>query len=137
MKYLPQISWRIFLTTTIALTISNLAFAQNVIELNKGSPAPYNGYLFTPAETLKLKNTSQERDGFKLLNDSLTSSLNTSTEMVTELKTENNDLLTHNNQLSTDLQSARSTSEFTKVVWFALGIFATGFAVYGAKQLTK
>lgn len=121
----------------IALTISNLAFGQNVTLLKKNQPAPYDGYLFTPAETLQLKNTTTERDSYKLLNTSLQTSLDTETKIADLNNTKANDLMTDNEKLSVDLKAARDTSELTKVLWFTLGIVATGAAMYGASKIVR
>ena len=127
-------------TFLIVLTITSNSYAAQKEEsrfLEEGTPAPFSGYLIPPSTTKELKDAVIERDGFKLINTSLEKSISIYKQNETLYTDKVNVLVNQNDNLAKSLESARSTSDLTKILWFGLGVVATGFAIYGAKAATK
>lgn len=118
------------------LTI-NISFGQESKFLKKDSLVPFDGYLVTPQRVEELRKGILERDKYKLLNESLEKSLSLE-KTNNELQEKKVTLLTEqNDRLGQTLGETRNSSDFNKILWFSLGIIATGLAIYGAKQLQK
>jgi hypothetical protein len=46
-------------------------------------------------------------------------------------------LYQQNDRLAEALVESRRSNDLQRVIWFTLGVFATGFAFYGAKKITQ
>lgn len=108
--------------------ISNLAFAQNAVHLNKNDPAPFEGDLLTLDTTKQLYNDSLEKTSLQKQLD-LTNSNNSL------LNQEKQILLDQNKSLIETNQSQQTMSTIEKGAWFLGGIILTGLAIKGAASL--
>lgn len=120
----------------IGLTISN-AFAQEVIMIKKDERAPFEGVLFPIDQAKKTRLELIECDIKKELNASYERTIKLYKENESYQDNKVNILLKQNDELSKSLVEAKSTSDFQKILWFGLGIIATGLAIYGTKEITR
>lgn len=121
----------------IVCMMHSTAQADQVRYLLKGETAPYTGFLFDEEKANNIKNAVVERDGYKLINESLERSIQLH-KANQELYIQQRDIFrTQNDKLAIELEKERSTSTLSHILWFSLGVLATGIAVYGAKQITK
>lgn len=119
-------------------TIGNNCYAEDsVVLLEKGSTAPFKGYLFPEAKALDLRKELIELDNLRLIEKSYLNSIELykKNETVHNLKV--NTLLEQNDKLAEALAKSRERSEWENRIWFGLGILVSGLAVYGAGQLAK
>lgn len=115
--------------------ISNLALGDDAVSLSKGQSAPFDGILMTTDRAQSARKAELDLPQYKLLNDSLSHSLDLEKDNNSFL-TQKVGILTNDNQLlSTSLEKERSTNELTKILWFAGGVILTALAVKGASQL--
>lgn len=107
------------------------------MRLEKGTPAPYTGVLMPDSVAIELKNAVVERDGFKLINESLTKSIDFYKENDTINDSKVQILLDRNNELAESLRDSKEFNNTQRIIWFVLGIAVTGIAVYGVKQISN
>jgi hypothetical protein len=112
----------------ILTLISNLAFAQNAVHMNKGDIAEFEGDLLTLETTKQLYNDSLEKTSLQKQLD-LTNSSNTL------LQQDKNLLQTQNQKLVEAANSESHMSDLEKAGFFLLGVLVTGLAVKGAASL--
>lgn len=128
----------LLISLTLVSLISNLAFADSSVSfIKKGDVATYDGYLFTIPKAEELRNITIERNSFKLLNESLNKSVELQDNLIKLDEQKVNKLLEQNDKLAVSLNDARTTSEWTKLLWFFTGIAVTGVAFYGVNRLAK
>lgn len=120
---------------TFILLFSFTLYAGDVTHIEKNTPAPYTGYLFTPEKTNEVKNVVVERDGLLKLNESLTKSLQLQSDVADLNQKKVTILLEQQDKLSKSLYDERSVSNWTQFGWFALGVLATSAAIYGVSQI--
>jgi hypothetical protein len=125
------------LISSIVASNTCSVFAADATPIKSGQPAPYDGLLLTPEKAQEVKNTYVERDGYKLLNDSLQKSLDLSGGAFNLSEQKVNILLEQNNKLAVNLNEARTTSNFEKFMWFGLGVLGASLAVYGVKKAAQ
>lgn len=122
----------------IGITIANNCFASDqTVILKKDERAPFEGVLLPIDQANKTR--------YELLECDIKKELNTSYERTIKLYKENevyqdnkvNILLKQNDELSKALTDSKSNSDLQKIVWFSLGVLATGLAVYGTEKITK
>jgi hypothetical protein len=117
--------------------VANNSFAGEVINLKKDERAPFEGVLFPFEEAQKMR--------YKLIECDIKSQLNESYERTIRLYKQNeiyydnkvNILLKQNDELAKALNEAKTTTDIQKIIWFSLGVVATGLAVYGASQISR
>lgn len=121
----------------ISLIIVNSlgAYAEDVIYLDKGKAAPYDGYLFTPEKAKDTRLQLIEGDYNKDLVKSLTKTIDLyqSNEEISNKKVDL--LLDQNDKLAVQLNSSRQVSNWEKVGYFLGGIIITGLAIKGVQAL--
>lgn len=119
--------------------ISSMSFGADVqtMYLPAGSPAPFAGYLFTPSDAAQAAQNKQAVGTYKLINQSLQTSLDLETK--SRQDSDAKVLILQNDLTNTTkaLNEVKSASTWEKVGWFALGVIATGLAVDGAYKLSQ
>jgi hypothetical protein len=126
-----------FVVLLIISILSNICLADDIIFLEKDKPAPHEGYLFTPEKTKETRIKLLERNTFEGLNLSLTNT-NTFLQKNIYLKDYQIQIVTdRNTELSKTIIDQRSASDLQKVLWFGLGVLATGAALYGIKKISQ
>lgn len=120
----------------ILLVCSN-ALADDVVYLNKGTAAPNDGYLFTPAKATEVRNKALTFDDIKSQNTSYQHSINLYIDNENIYQKQIDLLTTQNNKLVNAEQTAVSMSTYEKIGWFTLGIIGTGLAFEAAKAAIR
>lgn len=121
----------------ISLMISNSGFASESIMIKKDERAPFEGVLFPLDQANKMRYT--------LIDCEIKTELNLSYERTVKLYKQNetyyenkvNILSKQNDELAKALTESKSTGDLQKILWFGLGVLATGLAIYGTKQITR
>jgi hypothetical protein len=128
---------KIALFLILNCSISSIARSEESIILEKGKPAPYPGFLVPRERVLELRKTELDNQEYKLLNESLTRTVNIykSNESLSEKQV--NILLERNDKLSQELNKSRSMSNFERGLWFFGGMVVTGAAAYTASKLIR
>lgn len=128
-----------FLISLISLTLIpvNSLAEDSAILLEKDEKAPFSGVLIKEQLVRELKTKAEDSDRYKLITESLERSIDIYKENETLYTSKVKLLVERNDSLSASLESARDTSDLTKILWFGLGVVASGLAVYGAKAITK
>lgn len=125
------------LLISLMILLTSNCFAQDATHLNKNDPAPYEGIIFTIPRSQELRVMEIEHKEYKLLNDSLQRS-QAQYEDILKLDTDKVNIVSQqNDNLAKSLEASRTSSEWTKILWFGLGVFATSAAIYGASKFTK
>lgn len=118
----------------LLLTFSTIAGANtDVVFINKGSAAPFDGILFTETKAKELRSDILESEKTKILLQSQLQKSNTLQQIIKLKETEIELYRKQNQRLLVD-QNISSTLNY---VWFGLGVLATGIAVYGAGSLAR
>lgn len=105
--------------------------------LNKGTPAPYTGFLVPKDRIIQLQGLDVQNQEYKLLNESYARTIVYYKQNEDSSNQQINILLTRNDSLSKELASARTTTSFEKMAYFIGGILLSAGAVYGASHLAK
>lgn len=119
--------------------ISSISFGADIqtMYLPSGTPAPFSGFLFTQSDANQAAQNKQAVATYKLINESLTTSLNLETKSRQDSDAKvvilQNDLANTNKALS----EVKSATMWEKVMWFGFGVLATGLAVDGAYKLSQ
>lgn len=119
-----------FLMILMICLVSVNSLAQTTVPLNKNDTAPFSGVLFD-------NKTAQEARNALIIVPSLEKSLQLQTENFTLSEDKVNLLLKQNDNLAKRLGEEREVKSWERVLWFSLGIAASGFAVYGARRLQE
>jgi hypothetical protein len=120
-----------------ALVLNGYVYAESVVYLEKNKPAPYSGVLFPSEKADELRKMAIEVETLRAINESYNKSIQLYRQTIT-LSDEKFKLLeTQNERLSVSLVESRRSNDLQKILWFSLGVLATGLAVYGAKQITR
>lgn len=121
----------------LTFLIPKSSLAEDVVIVEKNSPAPFTGFLFPreKAQEVRIKLLENDR-----LNDMI-SSYNKSIDLYKKNEDVQNQkvniLLEQNDKLAKSLGDARTVSTFERVAWFIGGMLVTSAAVYGASKLAK
>jgi hypothetical protein len=126
----------------LLMILSTPAFADPVhaIKVHTGdivTPQYDQGTLLDAPQATKLTNQLIDADACTKENESFQKSVDLYKANQVIYNQENSLLLSRNVELSKTLNEAKSTSNWEKVGYFALGIAATSLAIYGAKQLVN
>lgn len=136
-----------FLTKNLLLNFSILVSSSlicgtsghtnDVIFLEEAKPAPYSGVLFPVEKANELRKMAIELDTLRVLKESYEKSNKLYEEAIAIQEKKHSLVLEQNTKMAAALNESSQSQDFQKVIWFALGVFATGFAVYGAKKITQ
>lgn len=121
----------------LTLLISSKSFSDEVVVLEKGTSAPYTGYLFPKETAQKTRIKLIEGEEAKKLNESYVRSIEIYRKNEELNNQKVNILLEQNDKLSRSLTDAREMTAFEKIAWFVGGVLVSGAAVYGASKLAK
>jgi hypothetical protein len=123
---------RILLALT-SLIFSISVMANDVVFINKGTPAPYSGILFTEQKAGELRKEVLESDKTQILLES-EKQTNKNLLQIVNLKDKEIELYQKQNMRLLRLEDNSDTMRY---VWFGLGVIVTGVAVYGAGGLAR
>ena len=121
----------------IVSLISCNVYGQEVHVLTQGQPAPFSGVLFPNKKANEIRKQLIQGDGYKLINESLEKSITLYKDNEKLQNEKINLLLTENINLNNRVDSLKKSNDLERVIWFSLGVLATGFALYGAKKATQ
>lgn len=127
---------RILLATIFLFSQVTFAACENDVELlKKGEVSPCTGLLYSPAADDEANRAFENAEKFKNINDLLVKK-NIAMETQNEIVEKRLNLyITESQILAERLTKKENRSEWQKVLYFSLGVLATGIAVYGAKQI--
>jgi hypothetical protein len=119
------------------LIISNIAYAEDAVLLQKNDPAPYQGFLLPKEKVQELYNATIERDSYKAANDSFEKSLKLE-QTNSDLKDQKiNLLLEQDDKLAKALYNSQSLNNWEKAAFFIGGILVTGLAIKGLHEVYR
>lgn len=123
------------LLSFLMIVNSSLSYAESVTYLPKGTPAPYEGLLFSKEKADEMRKELLDLDNQKEINKSYkkTIELYKQKEEITESQLQK--ALDVNNKMSQYIQ--HNDNKYEKILWFTLGVITTGLAINGAKQIIK
>lgn len=108
----------------LLLLISNIALANDIQLITKGSPSPYDGFIMDNEKALNIRNqeldlglANKKLDINTQINSLLQDSLNKSNQQV--------------NNLNTELVNIKSNTKWENAVFFVAGALITGTIAYG------
>lgn len=116
---------------------TTIAFADDVVYLNKGSPSPTDGYLFSPAKTQDVKNKLLTVDDLKAQNASYQKSMDLYKSNESEYQKQVDLLSGANSRLVAQQQTALAMSTYEKAAWFGGGLLASAIAFIVASKAIK
>ena len=127
---------KIFSISLIILSILlPTAYGDDVTYLDKGTPAPYDGFLLTVPKAKEYRLITIERDNYKLVNESLNNTI-LSLQNINKYEEEKNGiLLKQNDNLAQTAYNSQRMSDLEKVLWFGGGVIATILVLYGVQHL--
>lgn len=111
--------------------------AQEAIFLTKGTPSPYDGFLFDVEGARKIKNRLIEADYWENLSKSLEIQINLYEDIDKRNQNRYNLMLEQNDKLALALKNQQNFNNLERFVWFFGGVLAAILATYGIKQVTK
>lgn len=120
MRYLTK-SLKIFFLTV--MMISNPVLAQD------------DKICFDKETAKQMRKDLLKKDFLESENESLNRSLDLSTDALRLRKDQLDLALEQNDKLAERLRKNSESEGYRKIIWFALGIFATGLAIKGAQEL--
>lgn len=115
------------------MTGSINANSYDSVPLQKGSPAPYSGILFTEDSAQKLRTDLLEGDKYKI---QLETEKHRTERLLSIGKMKDEEIELYRDQ-NNRLLKANDRSDTLNMLWFGLGIVVTGAAVYGAGSLAR
>jgi len=115
------------------LMIASFATAQTA-PIVKGQPSPFDGVVFSTEAAKKTKDELIEKDFLVEENKSLKRSIDLYKTKDEYSQNQIDKLLQANTKL---VDSSFTENKYTPVIWFALGVFATGLSFYAAKKIVE
>jgi len=119
---------------------SQLTFAQcpeEVFDIRKGEVAPCNGLLFSPQASKEVLEAQNNVEYYKNIADKLIKRKELSDKQVEVLDKRLNGYIDQSHLLATQLYKKEKEDKWQKMIYFGLGVLATGIAVSGAAQLGR
>jgi len=126
---------KMFKSILCILLVCSNALAEDVVHLTKGAVAPYTGYLFPDDQAQDMKNKLQAYYDLNLQLESYKRSVELYSKNEVIYQKQLDLLSVQNDKLVNTTQQSLSMSNYEKFGYFALGILATGLAVYSAKKI--
>lgn len=139
MKLFRQKILQIF-SISVSLSLVTPAFAEQQLEARfilKNDIAPYDGVLLPLKQAERVRSDLIEIDTLRAMNESYAKSVQLYKQTIQLSDSKYNTLLDQNDKLAVALVESRRSSDLQKIMWFGLGVIATGFALYGAKKATQ
>jgi hypothetical protein len=139
MKFFPPKTLLIF-SIIASLSVPTAAFAtdnDNAVFILKDDLAPYDGVLLPLKQAEQVRRDLIEVKTLRAINESYAKSIQMYQQTIQLSDQKYNTLLNQNDKLALSLVESRKSSDLQKMIWFGLGVLATGFAVYGAKKITE
>ncbi len=121
---------------SLILLFSSQAIAQ-VKYVEKGTPAPYDGYLFTPEKEQEVRQANESLKYYKLV-DETSQRILTLKDNEIKLLTESSTIW-HNQsiELSKQLEASKDSSFWRQALYFGLGAVLTTAITFGVNQASK
>ncbi len=118
------------------LPLQTLASCKQSVELiEKGSQAPCTGFLFSPEAEAKVAQDYSDLQYYKALNERLEERRKLTDKELFIIDKRLQLYIEQSEILSERLHKREKHSEWQKVIWFSLGVLATGLVVNGARRL--
>jgi hypothetical protein len=118
----------------LCFSVSSIAQVKYV---EKGTPAPYTGYLFTPEKEKETRFKLIDLDYYKKLSEINTARLDNAHKQ-NELLSKQVDLWqNHSKELSKELATNESRSFWKNILYFGLGAIITVGLTYSVNQASK
>ena len=129
---------KIVLTLHIAI-LNNFAMAsdcrESVVLIEKGTAAQCTGFLFSPEAEAQAASDSRDAKYYKLINEQLVNRQKLMQDQTDILDKRLKLYMDQSHELSKELNKRDRYDTWENIMWFSLGIIATGLAVSGAKNL--
>jgi len=103
--------------------------------IEKGAVANCSGLLFSPDASKKVDEQQQDAEYYKKLSDELYKRRDVSIEQSAVLDKRLKLYMEQSHILAKQLYKKEKEDKWQKVIYFGMGVFATGIAVYGASKL--
>lgn len=124
------------LLSILAFIICFNASAQ-VQHITKGTPAPYDGHLFTEAKAREVRKELLEKDGLVIFTKALLENEVRYKQIIRNNNAQVDLLKEQNEKLVKRAQNTENLPLYERVLWFGLGMAVTGLTLYGAAQIVK
>jgi hypothetical protein len=139
MRFFRQKKLLTFLISASSLLVftTGAVASEDAVYVEKGSPAPYSGVLLPLDKANELRKAVIELETLRATNSSYEKSVKLYQKSIQLSDLKVNMLTEQNEKLSQAVVESRSSGDLQKILWFGLGVIATGFALYGAKKATQ
>lgn len=119
-------------------SITAQAQAQNqIILIDKGTPAPFRGLLFPEDKALEFRKELLELDYLRAQIASYEREISFYKDNETLYQDKVNLLTLQNKNLLDEVNRVENKSTFNKVMWFVIGVAVTGAGVYVGSKVVK
>lgn len=119
----------------IIVSLINNLFAKDVLPIKKGEQAPFDGVVFTTKKAQDVRKELIEKDQLKIFNETLREQIQIKNEIITNKEKQVVLLENQNTKLAEELENEKKTKTTERIIWFGLGVLATGVAAYGTSKL--
>lgn len=125
----------VFIFSLNQIAWANDKCPEDVQVIEKGQTANCSGLLFSPEASKKADEAIEDVKYYKSLTDKLGSRIEYSNKEVDILEKRLKLYMDQSNILAKEVVNRENEDKWQKVIWFGLGVLATGAAVYGASHL--
>lgn len=122
---------------SLLLIFSTTVRGNDVVSIKKGEVAPFSGALFTEKRANEIRIELLELDKQRYMVKSRDEKLEVFQARIQLKNEEIESFRDQNVRLIDQNRTNKSVGTIERMVWFGLGILATGAAVYGAGSLSK
>ena len=123
----------------IIFLFSQLTYAkcpEDIQVIEKGQTANCSGLLFSPEASKKVDETQADAKYYKELSDRLLQRRDLTNKEISILDRRLQLYIDQSYDLAKEIHKKEKEDKWQKLMYFGLGVLATGISVYGAKQLT-